>query len=109
MADSHFRSVSSPYHSETLQTFTWVYHRNTELSIPMTKSFFPECTCSKGIKKAFEEFSEAELAEIKFCTELLTQWQSEHSEHKDKTEFDKLFVAHQKYLNSDLEISMDIL
>lgn len=64
---------------------------------------------SKGIKKAFEEFSEAERAEIKFWTDLLTQWQSERSERKDKTEFDKLFVAHQKYLNPDLEISTDIL
>ncbi|MDE6849260.1 MAG: hypothetical protein K2J44_07945, partial [Ruminococcus sp.] len=64
---------------------------------------------SKGIKKAFEEFSEAERVEIKFWTDLLTQWQSERSERKDKTEFDKLFVAHQKYLNPDLEISMDIL
>lgn len=64
---------------------------------------------SKGIKKAFEEFSEAERTEIKFWTDLLTQWQSERSERKDKTEFDKLFVAHQKYLNPDLEISTDIL
>ena len=63
----------------------------------------------KGIKKAFEEFSEAERAEIKFWADLLTQWQSERSERKDKTEFDKLFVVHQKYLNPDLEISTDIL
>ena len=34
---------------------------------------------------------------------------SERSERKDKTEFNKLFVAHQKYLNPDLEISTDIL
>jgi len=64
---------------------------------------------SKGIKKAFEEFSESERTEIKFWTDLLTQWQSERLERKNKTEFDKLFVAHQKYLNPDLEISTDIL
>ena len=64
---------------------------------------------SKGIKKAFEEFSDSERTEIKFWTDLLTQWQSERSERKDKTEFDKLFVAHQKYLNPDMEISTDIL
>lgn len=63
----------------------------------------------KGIKKAFEEFSEAERTEIKFWTDLLIQWQSERSNCKDKTEFDKLFVAHQKYLNPDLEIRTDIL
>ncbi|MDE6677916.1 MAG: hypothetical protein K2K02_02645 [Ruminococcus sp.] len=63
----------------------------------------------KGVKKAFEEFSESERTEIKFWTDLLTQWQSERSERKDKTEFDRLFVAHQKYLNPDLEISTDIL
>lgn len=65
--------------------------------------------CSKGIKKAFEEFTEAERTEIKLWTDLLTQWQSERSERKNKTEFDKLFVAHQKYLNPDLKISTDIL
>ncbi|MDE5619835.1 MAG: hypothetical protein K2I80_04870, partial [Ruminococcus sp.] len=64
---------------------------------------------SKGIKKAFEEFTEAERTEIKFWADLLTQWKSERSERKDKTEFDKLFVAHQKYLNPELEISTDIL
>ncbi len=64
---------------------------------------------SKGIKKEFEEFSESERTEIKLWIDLLTQWQSERSGRKDKTEFDKLFVAHQKYLNPDLEISTDIL
>ncbi|MDE6780851.1 MAG: hypothetical protein K2J40_05255, partial [Ruminococcus sp.] len=64
---------------------------------------------SKGIKKAFEEFSVSERTEIKLWTDILTQWQAERSERKDKTEFDKLFVAHQKYLNPDLEISTDIL
>lgn len=64
---------------------------------------------SKGTKKAFEEFSESERAEIKLWTDILIQWQSERNERKDKTEFDKLFVAHQKYLNPDLEISTDIL
>ncbi|MDE6835192.1 MAG: hypothetical protein K2J39_13245 [Ruminococcus sp.] len=63
----------------------------------------------KGIQKAFEEFSEAERTEIKRWTDILIEWQSERSERKDKTEFDKLFVAHQKYLNPDLEISTDIL
>ena len=63
----------------------------------------------KGIKKAFEEFSESERAEIKLWTDILTQWQSERSEYKNKTEFDKLFISHQKYLNPDLKISTDIL
>lgn len=64
---------------------------------------------SKGTKKAFEEFSESERAEIKLWTDILTQWQSERSERKDKTEFDKLFVAYQKYVHPDWEISTDIL
>ncbi len=64
---------------------------------------------SKGIKRAFEDFTESERAEIKLWTDLLTQWQAERSERKDKTEFDKLFVAHQKYVHPDLEISTDIL
>lgn len=63
----------------------------------------------KGVSKAFEEFSEVERAEIKLWIDLLNKWQTERSERKDKTEFDKLFVAHQKYINPDTEISTDIL
>ena len=63
----------------------------------------------KGIKKAFEDFTESERAEIKLWTDLLNEWQSERSGRKDKIEFDKLFVAHQKYVRPDLEISTDIL
>lgn len=64
---------------------------------------------SKGTKKAFEDFTESERAEIKRWTELLNEWRAERSKRKDKTEFDKIFVAHQKYINPDLEISTDIL
>ncbi len=63
----------------------------------------------KGVSKAFEEFSEVERAEIKLWIDLLNKWQTERSERKDKTEFDKLFVAHQKYINPDTEIGPDIL
>ncbi len=64
---------------------------------------------SKGNKKAFEEMSETERVEIKRWTEILTQWQGERNGKSNKTEFDRIFVAHQKYLNPDLEISTDIL
>ena len=60
---------------------------------------------SKGIKKAFESFSEKERQTIRFWADLLETWQAERSNRKDKTEFDKLFVAHQKYLHPDLSIS----
>ena len=63
----------------------------------------------KGVSKAFEEFSEKERAVIKFWTDLLREWQAERSKRKDKTEFDKLFVAHQKYIHPEIEISTDIL
>ncbi|MDE5935922.1 MAG: MerR family transcriptional regulator, partial [Ruminococcus sp.] len=63
----------------------------------------------KGVSKAFEEFSETERAVIKFWTDLLREWQTERSGRKDKTEFDKIFVAHQKYIHPDIEISTDIL
>lgn len=63
----------------------------------------------KGVKKSFEEFSVTERAIIKFWTDLLREWQAERSRRKDKTEFDKIFVAHQKYINPDIEISTDIL
>lgn len=63
----------------------------------------------KGVSKAFEEFSEAERVMIKFWIDLLNEWQTERSKRKNKTEFDKTFVAHQKYMHSDIEISTDIL
>ena len=63
----------------------------------------------KGVKKAFQEFSETERETIRFWINLLDEWQAERSKHKDKTEFDKIFVAHQKYINPDIEISTDIL
>ena len=63
----------------------------------------------KGVKKSFQEFSETERVMIKFWVDLLNEWQAERSRRKDKTEFDKIFVAHQKYINPDTEISTDIL
>ena len=63
----------------------------------------------KGVKKAFQEFSETERETIRFWINLLNEWQAERFKHKDKTEFDKIFVAHQKYINPDIEISPDIL
>lgn len=63
----------------------------------------------KGIKKAFQEFSETERVMIKFWIDLLNEWQAERSRRKDKTEFDRIFVAHQKYIHPDAEISTDIL
>lgn len=63
----------------------------------------------KGVSKTFEEFSETERAVIKFWTDLLREWQAERSKRKDKTEFDKTFVAHQKYIHPEIEISTDIL
>lgn len=64
---------------------------------------------SKGTKRAFESFSAEERDKIKFWIDLLNEWQAERSKRKDKTEFDKIFVAHQKYLNTDINISPDIL
>ncbi len=64
---------------------------------------------SKGSKKAFDSFSAEEREIIQFWINLLNEWQAERSKRKDKTEFDKIFVAHQKYLNADLNISPDIL
>ena len=63
----------------------------------------------KSAEKTFQEFSEAERETIRFWSNLLNQWQAERSERKDKTEFDKLFVAHQKYVTPEIEISVAIL
>ena len=64
---------------------------------------------SKGTKRAFDSFSAEERETIQFWIDLLNEWQAERSKRKDKTEFDKLFIAHQKYLNADINISPDIL
>lgn len=64
---------------------------------------------SKGVKRSFDSFTAEERETIQFWIDLLNQWQAERSKRKDKTEFDKLFVAHQKYLDADINISPDIL
>ncbi len=64
---------------------------------------------SKGTKRSFDSFSAGEREIIRFWIDLLNEWQAERSRRKDKTEFDKIFVAHQKYINADINISPDIL
>ena len=64
---------------------------------------------SKGTQRSFDSFSAGERETIQFWIDLLNEWQAERSKRKDKTEFDKLFVAHQKYLNANINISPDIL
>lgn len=64
---------------------------------------------SKGAKRTFDSFTEEERRQIQFWIDLLEQWQAERSKRKDKTEFDKIFVAHQKYLDANLSISTSIL
>ena len=63
----------------------------------------------KASEKAFEDFSAEEREIIAFWIALLNEWQSERSKRKDKTEFDKIFVAHQKYINPEISISVSIL
>ena len=64
----------------------------------------------KAIEREFESFSAKEREEIAFWSELLCQWQAERNSHQGvKTEFDKRFAAHQKYINPDIEISPSIL
>lgn len=64
---------------------------------------------SKGSKRAFDSFTAEEREIIRFWIDLLNEWQAERSKRKNKTEFDKIFVAHQKYINADINISPDIL
>ena len=64
----------------------------------------------KAVERSFESFSEKERDEIAFWSELLGRWQTERNAHRGiKTEFDKLFCAHQKYINPDIVISPDIM
>ena len=100
--------------SENLQA-KYYSQKHTEIGI-LPEKIEPENSSEtalkyrlKGIKKAFEEFSETERLEIKLWIEKLNEWQAERSKHKNKAEFDKLFVVHQKYIHPDIEISTDIL
>lgn len=64
---------------------------------------------SKGTQRSFDSFTAEERETIRFWINLLDEWQAERSRRKDKTEFDKVFSAHQKYLNAEINISPDIL
>lgn len=63
----------------------------------------------KGKKRDFESFSADERDVISLWINLLHEWQAERSKRKNKTEFDKLFAVHQKYIHPELDISPDIL
>ncbi|MGN0633940.1 MAG: Mu transposase C-terminal domain-containing protein [Oscillospiraceae bacterium] len=64
---------------------------------------------SSIVKKAFEDFSEAERDEITKWTCILQEWQSCREKFAKKTEADKLFLTKFKLENPDTPISMDIL
>jgi hypothetical protein len=64
---------------------------------------------SKGVKMPFENFSQKEREEIQKWISLLEEWQGERSRRKNKADFDELFIAHQKYMNPDMNISRSIL
>ena len=99
---------------ENLQA-KWYNQKRTETGIlpEMTESKAAEDSVlkyrSKGKKRVFESFSAEERDTIQFWINLLNEWQAERSKRKNKTEFDKLFSAHQQYLNADINISPDIL
>ena len=61
------------------------------------------------VKKAFEDYSEAERAEINLWIDILKEWQDIRAQHKKKTEVDPLFVAKMKLERPELSISVDIL
>ena len=64
----------------------------------------------KAVERSFESFSEKEREKIAFWSEMVVRWQAERNAYKGiKTEFDKTFCAHQKYINPDIVISPDIL
>ncbi|MDE7365145.1 MAG: Mu transposase C-terminal domain-containing protein [Ruminococcus sp.] len=100
--------------SEDLQA-KYYKHKRTEAGIAPEKNESENSSETafkyrlKGVSKAFEEFSDTERMKIKFWIDLLNEWQAERSRRKDKTEFDKIFVAHQKYIHPEIEISTDIL
>lgn len=64
---------------------------------------------SNSVKKAFEDFSEAERADIAMWSGIIQDWQSCRAKFAKKTEADKLFITKFKLENPNTPISMDIL
>lgn len=64
---------------------------------------------SNSVKKAFEDFSEAERADIAMWSGIIQEWQSCRTKFAKKTEADKLFITKFKLENPNTPISMDIL
>lgn len=64
---------------------------------------------SNSVKKAFEDFSEAERADIAMWSGIIQDWQSCRAKFAKKTEADKLFITKFKLEHPNTPISMDIL
>lgn len=64
---------------------------------------------SNSVKKAFEDFSEAERADIAMWSGIIQEWQSCRTKFAKKTEADKLFITKFKLEHPNTPISMDIL
>lgn len=61
------------------------------------------------IKKAFEEYSQAEREEIALWCKIVQDWQNTRARFKHKTEVVPLFVGKCRLENPDIDISVDIL
>lgn len=64
---------------------------------------------SKSVKKAFEEYSQAEREEMATWCGILREWQELRAGYKKKTEFDANFVGKCRIEHPELEISERIL
>ncbi|MDE6520382.1 MAG: Mu transposase C-terminal domain-containing protein [Ruminococcus sp.] len=64
---------------------------------------------SKSVKKAFDEYSQAEREEMAEWIRILREWQELRANYKKKTDFDADFVGKCRIEHPDLNISVDIL
>lgn len=63
----------------------------------------------KSVKKAFEEYSQAEREEMSTWCEILREWQELRAGYKKKTDFDADFIGKCRIEHPELEISERIL
>ena len=64
---------------------------------------------SKSVKKAFDEYSQAEREEMAEWIRILSEWQELRAGYKKKTDFDADFVGKCRIEHPDLNVSVDIL
>lgn len=80
-----------------------------QADVPQASDTMPLKRHKNTVKKALDEYSEAERERIAFWIGALKEWQAARAKFKNKTEADPLFCAKIRLEHPELTISPDIL